>query len=663
MVKQDLKKFNKRVKKAVEKVDSISKSGKPSDIADIIISSYHEFGDDFLKLVKKEKVLLNNHSIDHIELIFKIIFERLNQTNSKTPNDKYNNLKHFLYEHQFLIVPKIIIQNSLDNNPCWEISRDLALMEIAAEIYEQLIYINNDIENQDKNSSSLANVQNLQGGIRSLHEYGTIVLKEALRRNLPKSFIQVEDCHWNKILDLADRKHLLQTIEDRYTYFDWNLLIDYTNEFKMVVCRPQSFELESALHYSDYRSANLDLAEYNSSNSDNEIEKSDIAKKVFDSIKIDKQINFKLLSQKMDPEIEKYVQTRINRIRQIIEESHLTIIQKSPEFKSDLFPIISAYKCLLRLCILRKLALDELLKETSLCHGLLMFVLTKEELYKYFQEFGKLDSKSAKFAYDLLIFKPDIDSVRTYDPYQQPLILLENDKVLVLETYIQNSRFLRNSLKLLTKRDIAKLHNCGYSLEIRFQEILQINQFKTNEGKKVTIFDSTGKMKTDLDVLAYREGVLFLGQVKTVLPPGNLYEIYRLLETLKHAADQLHLCVDNLAVNMDKIKNLLGITEDTEFNIEKIVSCILTNDITFEGYKIDDFIVFDIEGFDEILNDVGLDKPYPEALISELERYWEFHTKFYENRMIYYEVKFGEIIFLCPGLPLVPITNYSNIGA
>jgi len=96
---------------------------------------------------------------------------------------------------------------------------------------------------------------------------------------------------------------------------------------------------------------------------------------------------------------------------------------------------------------------------------------------------------------------------------------------------------------------------------------------------------------------------------------------------------------------MDKIKHLLGITKDMAFNIEKVVACILTNDITFEDYKIDDFIVFDIEGFDEILKDVGLDKPYPEALISEVKKYWEFHKKFYEGRMIYYEVKFNDIIF------------------
>ncbi|CAG0982859.1 MAG: hypothetical protein OIN86_10105 [Candidatus Methanoperedens sp.] len=663
MVKKDLEEFNKAVEKAVENVVSISKSGKPDDIAGIIISSYNKFGDNFLNLVKKKKVLFSIHSIDRMELIFKIIFNRLNQTNSKIPNDKYNNLKHFLHEHRLLNVSKNIIRNSLDKNPCWEISRDLALMEIAAEIYEQLIYTNKNIEKLDKNQASLTNVQNLQGGIRSLHEDGTIVLKEALQRNLSESIIQVEECHWNQILNLADRMALLQIIEDRYTYFDWSLLIDFTNEFKMVVCRPKSFELESALHFSDYRSASLDLAKYNSTNLDNEISESDIAKNVFESIKIDGQIDFNLLLQKMNPEIEKYVQTHINRMREIIEESHLIIIQKSPEFNSDLFPIISAYKCLLRLCILRKLALDELLKETSLCHGLLMFVLTKEELCQYFQKFGELDIKSAKFASDLLIFKPDIDSVRTYDPYQQPLILLDNNEILVLETYIQNSRLLRNSLKLLTKRNIAKLHNCGYSLETRFQKILQINQFKTNEGKKITIFNPTGKLKTDLDVLAYREGVLFLGQVKTVLPPGNLYEIYRLLETLKNAADQLHLCVENLDVNMDKIKHLLGITKDKAFNIEKVVACILTNDITFEGYKIDEFIVFDIDGFDEILKNVGLDKPYPEALILEFERYWEFHKKFYEDRMMYYEVKFDDIIFLCPGLPLVPITNYSNTGA
>jgi len=79
MVKQDLEEFNKAVEKAVEKVVSISKSGKPDDIADIIISSYHKFGDNFLNLVKKKKALLSYHLIDRMELIFKIIFERLNQ--------------------------------------------------------------------------------------------------------------------------------------------------------------------------------------------------------------------------------------------------------------------------------------------------------------------------------------------------------------------------------------------------------------------------------------------------------------------------------------------------------------------------------------------------------------------------------------------------------
>lgn len=658
MFKQDSKHYKKALKKAVKKVSLISKSGKPADIADIIISSYHDFGDDFLNLVKKDKVLLNYSSIDHMELIFKSIFEKLNQTNSKTPSDKYNNLKRFLYEHQVLIVPKNIIQNSLDSNLCWDVSRDLALMEIAAEIYNQLIRINNDIAKLDKKQSSLTKALNLQGGIRNLHELGAIVLKEALRRNLPKSITQVENCHWNEIFDLADKKHLLQIMEDRYTYFDWNLLIDYTNEFQMVVCRPKSFELENALHFSDYRSNHLDLAKYNSSSSDNGMIESDIAKKVIESIKVDEKINFNLLLQKMDPEIEAYIQTHMNSIRQIIEESHLTIIQKSPEFESDLFPVISAWKCLFRLCFLRKLALDELLKEKTLCYGPLKFVLMKQEICQYFQEFGELDIKSAKFASNMLIFKPDIDSVRTYDPYKQPLILLENNKILLLETYIQNSRILRNSLKLLTQQNMAQLDKCGHSLEIRFQEILQFNQFKTNEGKKVKILDSTGKLKTDLDVLAYRDGVLFLGQVKNVLPPGNLYEIYRILEILKHAGDQLHLCVDNLDVNMDKIKHLLGITKDEAFNIEKVVGCILTNDITFGGYKIDDFIVFDIEGFDDILKDVELDKSYPEALITEFERNWKFHKTAYINKMVYYEVKIGDIIFLCPGLPLVPITNY-----
>jgi len=132
---------------------------------------------------------------------------------------------------------------------------------------------------------------------------------------------------------------------------------------------------------------------------------------------MDGKINFNLLLHEMNSKIENYVQTQINRNRQIIEESHLSIVQKSPEFNSYLLPVISAWKCLFRLYILRKIALDELLKETPLCHGLLIFVLTKEELYQHFQKFGKLNLNGVKFASNLLIFKPDIDSVKTYDPF------------------------------------------------------------------------------------------------------------------------------------------------------------------------------------------------------------------------------------------------------
>jgi hypothetical protein len=329
------------------------------------------------------------------------------------------------------------------------------------------------------------------------------------------------------------------------------------------------------------------------------------------------------------------------------------ILEGTDDYESKVLPLLRAWECLYRLTVLRKLALDQLSETRPLCIGILVLVLPQEKLVQYFQKFGRMDLQQAESALRLLMFRPNKDRVGSYDPYLKPLISLDGKRVLVLDAYIWNGRFARNSLKLLAGQNIVDLDVCGHSLEQRFQAILETASFKTNEGRRVKIVGPDGDELTDLDVVGYCDGVLFLGQVKAVIPPGSTYEIYRVFQRLQKAAIQLRSCTENLKLNEDTIKKAIGFPDSEPFAVKTTLSYILTNDITLTGHKVNGFLVLDPILLEETLEDLVTSHSSPDALEAELESFSAGHEG-HVNRVVYQELNLGDTIFLVPGVSLVP---------
>lgn len=643
---------------ALQSLQSNLQSGNPDRTARAFMTAHQQFGQEFLDTVRKEKILFRIYSIEHGEAVSKAIHRRVTSAaeDGRLSYDEARHILHFINEHRVIITPKIHINGYLDELTCWQTQREIALLEVAAELEAQLRRHQKTMEEKLKETDLATRVEGqllIHSGVKNLLEDGVIVIRELLRRNPKTASTQPGNFQWNEVLMLAERWGALQRIEDRYAYFHQELFIDSGKQFDLVVCRPRSFALEGALDFAEYRAANLDLNALQIAQSNTTIDVDKAATQIIKRISTGSGVDFEILLTKMPLDIETYIQVMRSGRRQAVEESHLMILESTDDYETRLSPFLRAWECLYRLTVLRKLALDKLSETHPLNISILALVLSQETLVQYLQEFGKMNFQQAKSALRLLMFKPDKDRIGSYDPYLKPMISLGGRRVLVLDAYIWNGRFARNSLKLLVEQNLIDLDICGRLLEQHFQEILEMANFKTNKGRRVKIVGSDGDELTDLDVVGYCDGVLFLGQAKAVIPPGSTYEIYRMLQRLREAAIQLRSCVENITVNEGTIKRAIGLSDTEPFAVKITLPYILTNDIHITGHKIDGFLVLDPIILEETLNDLASNRSGPNLLEAELESFASRHEE-HVNRVAYHELNLGGTVFLVPGVSLFP---------
>ena len=644
---------------ALQRFHQAVRSGGPDTVAGALVTSYHHYGEAFLREARRNRILFRIFSIDRGNAISEATRDRLNQSieDSLVSHSEAGSVMQFLNEHRVIITPKIHLHDSLNTLSCWQIERNVALMELAAEIELQLRYQDRRLRKKLETTrfAPIEESQFLHSTDKSILENGTIVLRELLRRNPHRVVSSVTNgCEWNQVLTLADRWRAIQNIEDRYAYFDQRLFINDSGDFDLVVCRPCSFELEGALHFADYRSAYFDLVALQKAQPPIGQSEAELAERVHAAI--GGGIRFDRLLERMEPEIETYVLNRRNGRRQAIEQSHLTVLAQTNQYEDTILPVLKAWDCLFRLSVLRKLVLDRIAEDRGLCIGNLVLVILKNRLIQYFQEFGRLDTDQASSVLTLLSFNPDENRIDEYDPYLQPLISLDTDQVLVLDPYVYNGRFARNAIKLLTQKGTIDLDECGSALERHFQRLLGDAGFMTNEDHRVLIEDLAGNQLADLDVVAYRDGVLVIGQAKAVIPPGNVYEIFRMIKRLEEAAAQLRICVDNLEGNREAIRGSLEIPNGEPLRVDTILPLILTNDITLTGYRIDGFLVFDPIALEDTLTQASPSPTLGMSLMEELESLPRMHGE-HVNRLIYYEVNLASTVFLVMGTSLFPLIS------
>lgn len=173
-------------------------------------------------------------------------------------------------------------------------------------------------------------------------------------------------------------------------------------------------------------------------------------------------------------------------------------------------------------------------------------------------------------------------SNRNEDPFFRPLIKLDQETCLIAASFIETGRFSRNLFSIAIREGKVDFSSKGLKpLKNAFQKFVDagfeaVLNFPVTEG---------GRVATDIDIAAAKDGFLFLGQTKVLIRPDTLYEGWKALESLKKAASQLRTSLRHTS----KVSERLGLVEG-EF---LIVPFILTNIWNYTGATVDGFKVID----------------------------------------------------------------------
>lgn len=107
-----------------------------------------------------------------------------------------------------------------------------------------------------------------------------------------------------------------------------------------------------------------------------------------------------------------------------------------------------------------------------------------------------------------------------------------------------------------------------------------------------------GKVMTDVDVVAYKEGVLFLAQAKVVIEPDTIYEGWKAEKRLEHAAEQLRSSVPN---EVQIVEALQAKYPCIDIKVTEVFPFILTNTRQFTELTVGGFPVVDLPYVEFIL--------------------------------------------------------------
>ena len=103
---------------------------------------------------------------------------------------------------------------------------------------------------------------------------------------------------------------------------------------------------------------------------------------------------------------------------------------------------------------------------------------------------------------------------------------------------------------------------------------------------------------TDIDLVAFKNGTLFLGQAKIVIEPDSIYDRWKAEEKMRHAATQLKRCVDHFDDIRSGLVQALGIKEE----IRKVVPFIVTNTRQFTERRFLGYPVVDVSYLEFLLH-------------------------------------------------------------
>lgn len=157
------------------------------------------------------------------------------------------------------------------------------------------------------------------------------------------------------------------------------------------------------------------------------------------------------------------------------------------------------------------------------------------------------------------------------DLFYKPLVLLSGNNIALPTPYLRGSRFERNVFVLIATETDLDQKKKGYipvlELERRFKDagFWALSNFSVQINHREI---------TDIDLVAFKDGYLFLGQCKIVIEPDSLYDAWKAENKLEFAATQLDACIAHLNEVRSELFNRLGLKYTKETFVRPF---ILTN--------------------------------------------------------------------------------------
>jgi hypothetical protein len=173
------------------------------------------------------------------------------------------------------------------------------------------------------------------------------------------------------------------------------------------------------------------------------------------------------------------------------------------------------------------------------------------------------------------------------DLFYKPLLALRDNVMLLPTPYIRGSRFERNLFTLIATETELDQKKKGYLPVLELQNRFKEGGFRSLSNYRVQI---NHREITDIDLVAFKDGILFLGQCKIVIEPDTVYDAWKIEQKLDLAATQLDTCVAHLGQVRETLFERFGLKGMKE---DRVVPFILTNtrqftERRFRGHQVVD---------------------------------------------------------------------------
>jgi len=177
---------------------------------------------------------------------------------------------------------------------------------------------------------------------------------------------------------------------------------------------------------------------------------------------------------------------------------------------------------------------------------------------------------------------------RRIDLFYKPLLALPSGVVLLPTPYILGSRFERNLFALIATETELDQKKKGYLPVLNLVQEFRDAGFQALANFRVQV---AHRELTDIDLVAFKDGILFLGQCKILIEPDSLYDAWKAEGKLRFAAEQLNTCVAHLDKVRRTLFERLGVEDSRE---HRIVMFILTNTRQFTERRFGGYPVIDL---------------------------------------------------------------------